>query len=189
MRTVLYLLMFAFTISVVNAQDIIDPPTLPINFNNTAVFDRNFNQTHFVKGWNWGGTGRKLDEAMLMNYYHCGFQFDLNANNYNDTSLFIHNHRRVLQLNGITGGRGENCLLNAHSEIIFPYITIDSTNAFQPRAYDSSGAVFGFTFKNKVRILDSSQHTNVDYNYVLLDKDSVQGTPVMVLEKSCRIMI
>lgn len=39
---------------IATSQDIIDPPTLPINFNDTTVFDRNWDQNHFIKGWNWG---------------------------------------------------------------------------------------------------------------------------------------
>ncbi|MFH1049658.1 MAG: hypothetical protein V1779_01865 [bacterium] len=52
------------------SQDIIDPPSIPINFNDTTVFDRNWEQNHFIKGWNWGSKGRNLDEALLINTYH-----------------------------------------------------------------------------------------------------------------------
>ena len=45
------------------AHDRIDPPKLKRNFNDTSYFNRTYN--HFKVGWNWGGAGRKMDEALF----------------------------------------------------------------------------------------------------------------------------
>jgi len=179
MKKFIILLGIAISISASLAQNNIDPLKIE-NYTDTTVFDRNWNNTHFIKGWNWGNPGRWLDEALGMNYYHddyakqrFGSSWDDNQYSITDSNLFVRNHRKLAYLPGLVGGYDAQTLFNAQVIILNPTINVDSTNNFIPRAYDSSGSVFGFYFKRKVRILDSSQHSNSNYHFALLDKDSV----------------
>ena len=70
MKTLLIYLVAIVSIISAYSQDIIDPPKLPTNFNDTAIYDKNFTDTNFIRGWSWGTPGRKLDEAMFMNYFN-----------------------------------------------------------------------------------------------------------------------
>lgn len=163
------------------SQNVIDPPILPIGFDSTALFDRNFNDTTFILGWNWGSPGRALDEAMRINFYHDGYGDETTMETYTSSDSCIPGHRKAVQVTGVSGGRSGGFILNAHSLMLYPTITVDSTQSFVPRAFDNTGSVFGFMNKNKVRILNSSQSANKDYHFVLLDKDSVPTNPVIVL--------
>ena len=61
------ILMIAFAITMVYtvlSQDIIDPPKLPRNFTNTNLYDPYYNVNHFLKGWNWGSAGARLEILM-----------------------------------------------------------------------------------------------------------------------------
>lgn len=62
----LILVLLIFNINLLISQDLINPPKLQRLDTSTAI-DRSKN---FVKGWNWGSPGKKLDSAMLMNTYH-----------------------------------------------------------------------------------------------------------------------
>ncbi len=74
------------------------------------------------------------------------------------------------------GGRNSTRPFQAHSIFLDPTITVDSNQSFKPKPYEYNGAVFGFYFKSpKVRIMDSSQHTNADYSRLMLDKDSLSS--------------
>jgi len=48
-----------------SAQDKVDPRRL---FNKATDTLINSNINEFAKGWNWGTSGRKLDEALNINY-------------------------------------------------------------------------------------------------------------------------
>ncbi|MDT3739533.1 MAG: hypothetical protein RO257_08545 [Candidatus Kapabacteria bacterium] len=169
------------------SQNIIDPPVLPIGFDSTALFDRTFNDTTFIRAWNWGSPGRALDEALRINFYHDGYEPGVTTQaQYTgdtltaDSLLYIPNHRKAVQVTGVSGGRDSKFILNAHSQIIYPVIEVDSTSDFVPRAFDRTGSVFGFTNKSKVRILNSSQNTSKDYHFALLDKDSVTSPEIVL---------
>ena len=174
MKTLKYFPLIILLTLNIFSQDTIDPPRLPINFNNPEIFDRNFNDTTFILGWNWSSFGRRLDEAMRINYFHQGYDLSYdNDSTFTHSSLYIPNHRKAVQVTGVSGGRKKYFILNAHSLMLYPVITIDSTSGFIPREFDSTGSVFGFLNKNKVRILNSSQDTSKDYHFAMLDKDSV----------------
>ena len=67
MKHIILLVGIFISISNLYSQNPIDPPALPIDFSDTTVFDRNWEQSNFIRGWNWGDKGRKLDEAMNIN--------------------------------------------------------------------------------------------------------------------------
>jgi hypothetical protein len=60
-------------------------------------------------------------------------------------------------------------------------IEVDSTSNFVPRAFDSTGSVFGFLNKNKVVILDPNENDSSDYHFALLNKSSITSGPEIVL--------
>lgn len=54
MKTLKYFPLFILLSFSSYSQNIIDPPVLPIGFDSTALFERNFNDTTFIRGWHWG---------------------------------------------------------------------------------------------------------------------------------------
>ncbi|MFA5605527.1 MAG: hypothetical protein WC970_06660 [Dehalococcoidales bacterium] len=103
MKTLKYFSLFFFLSISVYSQNIIDPPILPIGFDSTALFDRNFNDSAFIIGWNWSSTGRRLDEAMRINFYHDGYDpIHTTQFQYTDSSLYIRNHRKAVQVTGVS---------------------------------------------------------------------------------------
>lgn len=63
------------------SQNIIDPP--PIVTDTTGNFDVIDPVQHkFILGWNWGSPGKKLDDALYMNFYH-GYPFTGSSTNIN----------------------------------------------------------------------------------------------------------
>lgn len=191
MKKLIYLLLILLSFGSLHSQNITDPPKLATNFNDTTVFDRIWGNSHFIKAWNWGGPGRWLDEALSINYYHTGFgntnfgdTWNDNQFTMTDSSLHIRNHRQLMQLPGLVGGYGSTRIFNSQAIQFSPLLNVDSTNSFKPRAYDSSGSVFGFYFRRKVRILDTSLHSNPNYHFALLDKDSIILSPDTVLKNS-----
>ena len=167
-------------VSIISAysQDIIDPPKLPTDFNDSTIYDKNFTNTNFIRGWSFGTPGRKLDEAMYMNYYLMGIfpQWD-NTYQYTDSSFYIKNHRRTVVIDSVVGGRNGTCILNAHSIYLEPTIIVDSTNNFKPRQGDSTGAVFGWYYRN----FDVGDTTN-DFNRFLLYDSNLTNGPEIVLD-------
>lgn len=181
MKTLKYFPLFILFSFSCYCQNIIDPPRLPIGFDSTALFDRTFNDTTFILGWNWGSPGRALDEAMRINFYHDGYEPGVtDSSDYTSDTLYIPNHRKAVQVTGVSGGRNSKFILNAHSQILYPVIEVDSTSDFVPRAFDNTGSVFGFLNKNKVVILEPNENDSSDYHFVMLDKDSIT-TPEIVL--------
>jgi hypothetical protein len=165
------------------AQNIIDPPCVSSSFTDGSVFDRSYGDTHFIKGWNYGGAGVELDNALGMNYYLKPY-----FNEPWETSDFLHSadsfavaHRQFLHIANLTNPIKVERPFNAQSLRLEPTIEVCSTNAFVPRPYDSSGAVFGFYHKNKVRIVEESDHSDPLYHHAILCKDSVAGS-VTVLD-------
>lgn len=191
MKNHIIIMMILLSFGKLFSQNSIDPPKLSIDFNDASVFDRNWNQTHFIKGWNWGGAGLDLDEALNMNYYHRGFNSNDDMESLTSSALYIANHRQINQLQNLSddeqylvGGYNSDAVFNAQAISLIPVLSPDSTTNFKPRAYDGSGSVFGFYFKRKVRILDSSQHSNPNYHFALLDKDSITSAPDTVFKKA-----
>jgi len=168
MKKILLILVIALcNLFTIYAQDVINPPKFDFFTTSTGGYDtlvtRNFN--HFYLSWKWDTPGRKLDDALGIIYYHDNYncKYDISAP-FTDSNKFIPYHRKVTQLPYITGGRKHNLMLNAQSMYYFPVIETDSTDLFTPRPYDSSGAVFGWNYKDiNLQFLDSSQHLSDDF--------------------------
>ena len=63
-----YILIILFPVLLI-AQDNIDP--LPIISDTTENYDIIVpEQQDFILGWNWGTAGKKLDDALNVNFYH-----------------------------------------------------------------------------------------------------------------------
>ncbi|MGA2296907.1 MAG: hypothetical protein ABSG15_05080 [FCB group bacterium] len=157
----------------VKGQDITDPPKLSINFNNASIFDRNYNQTHVMRAWNWSGPGKKLDDALLMNSYH-DICIACNDSDFaNDLRIIF-----VLKQNwdGIIS-RVSYHPFNGLALHLEPTINVDSNDfTFQPRAGDSTGAVFGFYGRDFV-----VGDTTTDFKRFILHSDIQTTYPRVVL--------
>lgn len=130
-------IILTFTFARLYCQDVINPPVLP-NVDTTQVINRG--SLGFVKGWNWGSPGAPLDSALNINFYH--------NMNYS-TSDYKPNMNVAEQLGGfIVGGRNSNVVFNALSLHLEPTIVVDTTENFQGRHGDNTGAVFGFKDRN-----------------------------------------
>ncbi|OGU60328.1 MAG: hypothetical protein A2X64_03810 [Ignavibacteria bacterium GWF2_33_9] len=70
MKTIISSIFVIILVIPLFSQNIIDPPKLPHNFNDPGIYDRNFDKNNFLLGWNWGSPGKKLDDALGINYYH-----------------------------------------------------------------------------------------------------------------------
>jgi len=85
------------------SQNVIDPPILPIGFDSTALFDKTFNDSTFIRGWYWGSPGRALDEAMRINFYHDGYDpASTTQAQYTGSAFYIPNHRKAVQVKGVS---------------------------------------------------------------------------------------
>lgn len=175
MRKLLILLLFPF-ISL--AQDKIDP--LPIITDTTG----NYNiidpiQHHFILGWNWGSPGKKLDDALFMNFYH-GYPTAGQDNN----DDYANNIRISQQLGGdIIGGRLQDVTFNTQSLYLEPTIKVinpNGNNEFFPTMRNREGSVFGFQKRNKIKLINDP--LNPDFGRALLYKDSVSSGSAVVLD-------
>jgi hypothetical protein len=114
----LTLLIILIIVSLIPAfgQNIIDPPKLLIDFNNTNIYDRNFFDNHFLLGWNWGVPGRVLDEALNINYYH-----GINP----DDSDYCHAPQVIYTMKELLHLRGGHVPFNAYAVYYEPVINVD----------------------------------------------------------------
>lgn len=71
-RIVLIIALIVINNNYSKSQNTFDPlPVSPnISFSTTSVYDPKFYNNHFLRGWNWGSVGRKLDDALFINSYH-----------------------------------------------------------------------------------------------------------------------
>ena len=160
------------------AQDKLDPN--PIGFTttplNSMTIQRNPNK--FIRGWNWGSAGRKLDEALNINTYH---NFPQNSNDYID-GIYI-----IEPLDSIVGGRTTNRVLNAHAVYYEPALLVNTSDIdFEPMPFDRNGGVFGFQTRRLGTILDQSQNQDPNYGKFILDSTSISFTPEIVLANPWR---
>jgi hypothetical protein len=107
------------------AQDIIDPPRL---FNSSTETMIQSQTTSFVKGWNWGFTGRLLDEAMKMTYYHNLPITDVNSDYIDNTKAVQPLYLRVGDVDFHIIGRNQNLILNGNALYLEPTLVVDSTD-------------------------------------------------------------
>ena len=178
MKDLILLLMITLSIDLFS-QNTIDPPNLFLIQNDSLHQDTGIlnggPQTKFIIGWNWSSLGVKLDDALNINTYH-DYDISHSATDCRDSLNVIQSFHTILC------NQEKNLPFTALSLYLNPTITVDSTKHFKPRPYNNDGAIFGFCNKNKVRILDSNQHTDSEYPFAILNKDSVPyGTSTLVL--------
>ncbi|MCX6153894.1 MAG: hypothetical protein NT007_07035 [Candidatus Kapabacteria bacterium] len=159
MKTILVIL--AFIPTLIFGQDRIDPPKLYL-LDTASVVDRNW--SGFMRGWNWGCYGQKLDSALHINFYHYGTLTDS-----------FNKYIRIIQ--PLTGaGYTSDNIYNCRSLYLEPTITVDTSGGYIPRIGDSTHSIFGWL--NKVGHLES--FGNKDFGRLILNKDSITpGTKVL----------
>ncbi|OGU41382.1 MAG: hypothetical protein A2X61_13015 [Ignavibacteria bacterium GWB2_35_12] len=166
MKTIYYLFLLVIGGNLF-AQDIIDPP--PLSCVNDTVIQREFN--HFIRGFNFYNPGRKLDEAMNMNYCHSLW--------YGETDLFNNPYNIPTIKNYVIRGRDVDRTINGHALYLEPTLTVDSTENFKPRFGDKSGAVFGF--RNRNFDVGDTVSSGVDFSRFKLLKENIGSAPALVL--------
>ncbi len=151
------------------SQDLINPPVLQ----NIDTCQRvNHGSLGFVKGWNWGSPGARIDSALNINFYH---NIDYSSSDY------IPNMNLVAPLRGkIVGGRNADVVFNALSLHLEPTLKVDTSDNFKGRTGDNTGAVFGFKYRN-FSVGDTVSSWN-DFGRFILHRDRPVTYPVKVLD-------
>lgn len=119
------------------AQDIIDPSPLP-RIDTSSFINRT--QPGFILGWNWGSTGRALDQALNINTYH---DYPFSSTDTEDSICVIEPINIDRQ---VMAARNTNNLFNAQTLYLKPglELALSALSNFEPRDWNTSGAVFGF---------------------------------------------
>jgi hypothetical protein len=134
MKLIKIIIILICATSLCKSQTVLDPPSI-INQLDQNMLSTTNNQ--FPIGWNWGSIGRKLDSALLFNYWHGGFYRPL-ADVYKDSLKYI------TGVDGFTCGHMHPGRLNSMAVQFDPAITVDTTSNYQPPSWDNKGAIFGF---------------------------------------------
>jgi len=120
------------------SQNIIDPPKIIESSEDTMIIRT---QNEFVIGWNWGGRGRELDNALKVNYYH-GLDYN------DDKTDYCDNPRVMYVLGDMVHSCAYNLPFNGRAMYYDPVLTVDSNINFQPRLYDKTGAILAFSYNS-----------------------------------------
>ncbi len=171
MKKIIFLLLI-INLNLLISQDLINPPKLQ-RLDTTTAIDRS---NSFVKGWNWGSPGQKLDSALLMNSYH---DFPESST---DTKFDMKN----MEVPGdwgsnIIGGRNSNNVFLGLSLHLEPTIKVDSTYNFRPRFGDINGSVFGFYNRNFT--VGDTVNSGLDFSRYKLKPTGIT-TPVRILDNA-----
>lgn len=134
------LAMFAITVSIFYAQNILDPQ--PLNLDSTYILSADSAAAQFKLGWNWGSIGYKLDDAMQMGYLHQARIKDI------ENKPLIGNNSKMIIQPECSGGHMHVRKLNAMAIQFDPAISVDTTTSAKPASWDNKGAIFGFFNKN-----------------------------------------
>lgn len=169
MRTILLTIIVFFIANQLFAQDFMDPAKIFSRDTSSAI---NQSNNEFIRSWNWGTSGAALDAAMRMHWYH-SMDLHPDSTNYHGNCRLLYPLTHPDPLFIIIGGHYDYRLFQAHSLYLDPTIIVDSTQNFKPKPYDNTGAVFGFLYKSKVILLDSSLHDSSNYSRAILSKDSL----------------
>jgi hypothetical protein len=156
---IIFVLFFAF--SLCKAQTTLDPPSILGNLNQNMI---NQNADCIVRGWNWGNPGKRLDDALSINFYHGDYNKDF-------YSFSTPNINYISQVGGFSGGHMHYCKLNSMAILFDPAITVDTTRDYEPPSWDATGAIYGFIDKNYGSV-DINPSSNTFHRY-LLDKTNV----------------
>jgi hypothetical protein len=137
------------------SQNFIDPTPLDsASAQESEMVDSDIDN-YYILGWNWGSPGAKLDDVLNINTYH---NLNTSSTDYNDGM------KTIEVLEGINGSRSTNVVLNAHALYLEPTITPTTEGAFEPRAGDYCGAVFGWQNVNAISFGSSFLKRNFDHS-------------------------
>jgi len=154
-RKLLALAIASLSFCISFAQNNLDPAPLTLTGWNKNVME---NQTGYVKGWNWGSIGGRLNDAIGINYWHNGAETT-------EAPFYSNNQKRIVAIGGtVTGGHLDPNLLNSQAFVFKPGIAVDSTSSYHVSAYDSYCNVFGFLNRDVTygRVGDSLQYILYD---------------------------
>jgi hypothetical protein len=130
--------LFAISLNLYS-QNNIDPPTLPnINFNDTNVFKKHFND--FIIGWNYGDTGRQLDILNSTNFNLLSWETTNDTIPWRFYGDSINWFLRIKPL----GFPSDESVGGCQAVYYEPAINVISTDNFIPDSNNTGGAVFGF---------------------------------------------
>ena len=148
MKKLIYFILIFVNIVFARGQSIIDPLPLQINWNDSTIFNKDYNNDHFNLGWNWSSFGRELDEALEINTAH---DLILNDTLPNHNKHFLNDIVRMdnwwLYSPIISGVMRDN-VFNAQALLLKPDIIVDTSSSFQPNARNINGAVYGWLTHN-----------------------------------------
>jgi hypothetical protein len=130
--------LFAISLNLYS-QNNIDPPTLPnINFNDTTVFKKYFSD--FIRGWNYGDTGRQLDILNSINFNLCSWETTNDTMPWRFYGDSINWYLRIKPL----GFPSDESVGGCQAVYYEPAITVDTNESFTAGPENIEGAVFGF---------------------------------------------
>ena len=163
-------------------QDIIDPPK-SFNKDTLSIYD---NANSFVIGWNWGGIGRKMDEALSATTYHSipMTYVDYPIPSGFDTEI-ADNIKGIPYLWDYTNGnefmtRVKDRIMNGMSLLLEPAMAVTTADAAPARWNDVCGGVYGFQYQNWE--VGDTVPTGNDFSRFRLHAANVTAAPVTVLE-------
>lgn len=179
-KLLIFAVLIILTISNLKSQDLIDPPAIVtqgdtiIDFNNTAVFDKGWND--FLCGWNYGSLGKQFDELMNSNYYLHGWSTGQDLGWLNRGA----GHRWYLTIYPLN--QFSDVTVGVTQAIVFePSIEVDKTDNFTPGPNNTEGAVFGFQNKqlgissnNGISTIDTNINTSLPVLSNIWPKDELK---------------
>lgn len=182
MKNIVFLLAVLFVHTSLYSQDIVDPPKV-FDKDTLSAFD---GSTAFHIGWNWGGTGRKLDEALSVNSYH--FIPFRNYSTKEFSSEIGDNIRGIQPLWMIIPAseyeelitRVNRVLFNGMSLLLEPTLPVDTTDNNVSRWNDACGGVYGFRYHNWD--VGDTVPTGIDFSRFRLHAANVTSAPVVALD-------
>lgn len=197
MKKLLLLILVLFATMGINAQDIVDPPKI-FRKDTLTILDNRSNS--FLLGWNWGGTGRLLDQALQFQTYH-GMPYgsgyvDTIITNYGDTigvwrptsfsNVIADSVKAIPAMFEINTtypllARNDDVLFNGISLFLEPTLTVISGDDFKPRWNDRTGGIFGFRYRNFTNGIGDTISSGNDFSRYRLHAANVTN-PVVVLD-------
>lgn len=163
-----YMLLMILSVCLVS-QDRIDPDEMFSSFtftNSSHQINKNANDHEFIKGWNWGGDSKILDEYLNMDFNHVGV--------INESSIFRLDYKRANNQNlilsnlNVAGGDSYYSLTQAQSLYYEPSFNLHSNEYYKA---DETGAIYGFQHKSPFFEDASVTITSSSYHNYILSKD------------------
>lgn len=173
---ILFIICIGYTLE---AQDRTDPASiLPILDYPASLY--NFNQTEFVRGWNWGSESRKLDSALKMNTVHTTPFIQNFTQNNQDKYRFPNGTNWVLAGTPVADGDRFPAITQAQAMQYEPSIrNFDTTNNYTLPSGDVSGSVFGFLYNNPIFNVNQNVTNNLVLRKQILTNNGIDSALVL----------